>query len=102
MAVLFTSLLTIGLFLSSHSFAGDSPNTKHPVSAMLQKVTPAVVNIKAQIKILDFDTYLRLQKENQIPGVSNGDIPDKVTSTASGVIVDPNKGYNFNECTCGA
>lgn len=85
-------MLMIG-FINNASFASDSATSKHPSSAMLQKVTPAVVNIKAQIKILDFDTYLRLQKENQVPGMPNGEIPDKVTSTASGVIVDPNKGY---------
>jgi serine protease Do len=89
---LFASFFLMTWFINSNCFASDPSNQNHASSAMLQKVTPTVVNIKAQIKILDFDTYLRLQKENQLPGV-NGDIPDKVTSTASGVIVDAKKGY---------
>src|SRR5579863_4787970 len=89
---LFTALL-LGWLVYSYCFAVDTTNKTHTTSAMLQKVTPAVVNIKAQIKILDFDTYLRLQRENQLPAPINGDIPDKVSSTASGVIVDDKKGY---------
>ncbi len=72
----------------------NAPVQKSSTSAsMLQKVTPAVVNIKAQIKILDFDTFLRLQRENQLPPINSGEVPDKVVSTASGVIVDSTKGY---------
>lgn len=94
---LFVSFLFMGWLTCHTCFATSAPaptNPIHAVSTMLQKVTPAVVNIKAQIKILDFDTYLRLQRENQLPAIGNGDnIPDKITSTASGVIVDANKGY---------
>jgi serine protease Do len=71
----------------------SAPAKNNTSAAMLQKVTPAVVNIKAQIKILDFDTFLRLQRENQLPNAPRGEIPDKVTSMASGVIVDAKKGY---------
>lgn len=86
------SFLFIGWLINTVCLA--SPPTRNNTSAsMLQKITPTVVNIKAQIKILDFDTFLRLQKENQLPGVVNGEIPDKVVSTASGVIVDAKKGY---------
>lgn len=73
--------------------APNTPSTHSHTSSMLQKVTPAVVNIRAQIKILDFDTFLRLQKERQIQGGPNGQMPDTVISTASGVIVDAQKGY---------
>lgn len=87
------AILLLGWLVYLDCFAADATPKTHATSAMLQKVTPAVVNIKAQIKILDFDTYLRLQRENQLPAPINGDIPDKVSSTASGVIVDAKKGY---------
>jgi serine protease Do len=70
-----------------------SQPTNNSLAPLIQRVSPAVVNIRAQIKILDFNTYLRLQKEKQIQGNENGEIPDKVVSIASGVIVDIKKGY---------
>ncbi len=90
---LMTSFLLMGCLITANCFADETSIKNHASSAMLQKVIPTVVNIRAQIKILDFDTYLRLQKENQLPGITNGEIPDKVISTASGVIVDAKKGY---------
>ena len=49
------TVLLLGWLAYTCCFAVDTTNKTHATSAMLQKVTPAVVNIKAQIKILDFD-----------------------------------------------
>jgi Do/DeqQ family serine protease len=77
----------------THCFAAEAPGHTNAAPGMLKRVIPAVVNIKARIKILDFDTFLRLQKEKQIQGTMDGQMPDSFVSTASGVIVDSKKGY---------
>lgn len=62
------------------------------LAPMLQKALPAVVNIKADIKITDISMLNRLQQQRQAQGAT-GDIPDSVMSVGSGVIVDADKGY---------
>lgn len=70
-------------------FAGASP-PNNSLAPMLEKVLPAIVNIRAQVKIVDLNILNRLGKQrNQLP---NAPIPDKALSTGSGVIVDANKG----------
>ncbi|MCE3237252.1 MAG: degQ [Gammaproteobacteria bacterium] len=94
MALIKTGLWIV-LFLVNtvtHCFAAHTSDHDN-APGMLKRVIPAVVNIKARIKILDFDTFLRLQKEKQIQGTMDGQMPDSVVSTASGVIVDSKKGY---------
>lgn len=86
-ASLFVSL---GL-LTANCFAG-APSLAQGLAPMLQKVLPAVVNIRAQIKITDFATLERLQKERG-PAAADQPVPDQVLSIGSGVIVDANKGY---------
>ena len=69
--------------------------TDSSLAPMLQKVLPAVVNIRAQIKITDYNTLNRLQREqgNNPDNANKGVTPDKYISIASGVIVDADKGY---------
>lgn len=82
-------LLFFGLLFCLVCFA-DFP-TAISLAPMLQKVQPAVVNVKAQIRITNLDTYARLQRERQ--GMEEGPIPNKIQSIASGVIVNADKGY---------
>jgi Do/DeqQ family serine protease len=60
---------------------------------MIEKVSPSVVNVRAQIRVSDFETAMRLQKERQMKGNKNAQMPSKVVSVASGVIVDAVQGY---------
>jgi len=90
--------LVAGFLFSISGVCLPATSTSHPGNsksvAMLQKVLPAIVNIRAQIKI-DLQTLLRLQRERQRQGDTGGpvSVPDKIISDASGVIVDANKGY---------
>ena len=59
------------------------------LAPMLEKVLPAIVNIRAQIKITDISMLNKLQRQPN----ADGTIPDKILSVGSGVIVDANKGY---------
>jgi serine protease Do len=82
-------LLVLGGLFSTASFASGNPSVD--LAPMLQKVLPAVVNIRADLKITDFATLAELQKERG--NDPNAQIPDTVLSVASGVIVDAAKGY---------
>ena len=59
---------------------------------MLKKVLPAVVNIRADIKITDLVTLYRIHKEHG-GNLNTTELPDTYLSIASGVIVDADKGY---------
>jgi len=66
------------------------------LAPMLQRVLPAVVNIRTVIRITDVNTLLDIQKQQQQNAPNNAGqtpVPDKYTSVASGVIVDANNGY---------
>lgn len=76
--------------LSINCFA--SIPTHFSLAPMIEKASPAVVNIKAQIKVTDYETILKLQKQKKAQGTP-GPIPDTVVSVASGVIMDAQKGY---------
>jgi len=85
---------TLGLFLlggillfNSASFA--TIPTSPTLAPMLQKTLPAVVNIRAIIKLVGYDTMLQKQQQQQ----NQGPLPDKALSVGSGVIVDANNGY---------
>lgn len=64
------------------------------LAPMLQKILPSVVNIKAQIKITDFNTLQELAKQQskQTPD-SDKPLPNSFLSIGSGVIVDAKNGY---------
>ncbi len=87
------------------------------LAPMLQHVMPAIVNIKARIKITDFATLQQLEKENSANNNSNSSsgsssdnssnnpssnssqnsvqqpLPDSYTSLGSGVILNAKTGY---------
>jgi serine protease Do len=81
-------LFILGMLCGVNCYA--SAATDSSLAPMLEKVLPAVVNIRAQIKVMDFSTLNRLQREQND---KNGQVPDKFLSVASGVIVDAEKGY---------
>jgi serine protease Do len=69
-----------------------SPTPGSSLAPMLQSALPAVVNIRADIKITDLATLNRLLQERGTP-VNGGEVPDTFLSVASGVIVNADKGY---------
>lgn len=83
-----------GILLSLSCYAGI-PATNANLAPMLQKVLPAVVNIRAAIKITDLATLNRLQQERgaQPNNNPNAELPDTYLSVGSGAIVDADKGY---------
>jgi Do/DeqQ family serine protease len=84
--------ICLGLLLSLNCFASiPTTSTNSELAPMLQKALPAIVNIRADIKVTDLSTLNRLQQERGAAG--NGEIPDTYLSVASGVIVDAAKGY---------
>jgi serine protease Do len=89
--ILSTSMLFFLLLggLIKASFAA-LPNDS--LAPMLQKVLPAVVNVRAQIKITNPQTLAELQREQQQQG-QTGPLPDKALSVGSGTIVDAERGY---------
>lgn len=101
------SLLFI-LFTLSYSMASlaAAPLMENSLAPMLQKVLPAVVNIRAQIKVTDFNTLREIEKQQGRRGGSGNEgessssdqstdqsLPTTFVSVGSGVIVDANKGY---------
>jgi len=82
-------LFILSLIVSTHCFASYPGSSLAP---MLKKTLPAVVNIRAQIKIVDINTLNKLQQE-QAKSENGGEMPDKFISVASGVIVDAKQGY---------
>jgi serine protease Do len=62
------------------------------LAPILQKILPAVVNIRADIKITDLSVLFELQKQHNL-NMDRGALPDSIISVGSGVIVDANKGY---------
>ena len=63
------------------------------LSSVLQGVMPAVVNIRAKIKVTDFNTLQELQKRAGKSGNSDQPVPDTFMPIASGVMVDAKNGY---------
>lgn len=86
-----TTLLILSVWLLSFSAFASLP-TNFSLAPMIEKASPSVVNIRAQIKILDYETLTRLQKQKRVQG-GTGQIPDSMLSVGSGVIVDGTKGY---------
>ncbi len=85
-------LLTFCLCLGLNVYAETPPTTT--LAPMLKTVLPAVVNIKAMIKITDFNTWQALKKQQRSSNDDeNPNLPRVFTSVASGVIVDAKNGY---------
>ncbi|OGT45213.1 MAG: hypothetical protein A3E83_08055 [Gammaproteobacteria bacterium RIFCSPHIGHO2_12_FULL_41_20] len=79
--------------LASTSHAAGIPASTNTLAPLLQKALPAIVNIKAQIKVTDIDTLKELQKQRKREGDSGNLPPNVVVSVASGVIVEAKNGY---------
>lgn len=88
-------LLFVLLTIISPSLSLASVPIDNTLAPMLQKVLPAVVNIRAQIKITDFNMLRDLQKQRGDKPLDLNDqgFPDTFISVGSGVILDPNNGY---------
>jgi serine protease Do len=84
--------LTICLSWLACSYAFAAMPVNGSLAPMLQKALPAVVNIRADIKITDLSTLFQLQKQRGVD-LNNSVIPDTFLSVASGVIVNADKGY---------
>ena len=84
-----------GFLISTTSFAAGTLPASDSLAPMLEKVSPAIVNIKADIKVTDVNLLLELQKRSKSGGNNNNFDPNTATlvSVASGVIVDPQHGY---------
>ncbi|HEX4044335.1 MAG TPA: Do family serine endopeptidase [Gammaproteobacteria bacterium] len=112
-AIYFITLMFTLLFTSTSGLATTPVDTS--LAPMLQNVLPAVVNIKAQIKITDLNTLREIQRQQQGGGNRGGNNSDNdssnnnnnnndddqnsppvigtFTSVGSGVIVDAKNGY---------
>lgn len=91
------SFLIPSLLLLTSIASFSSTPIDNSLAPMLQNVLPAVVNIKAQIKITDVNTLRELQKQrgkrSQDENDNNIQLPKILASVASGVIVDAKNGY---------
>ena len=86
------AILLIASFTSSVSIAGAPVDNS--LAPILQTALPTVVNIRAKIKITDFNQLRELQKQqNKLDGNADQPVPDTFVSIASGVLVDAKNGY---------
>lgn len=86
---------TCMLLISTASFSATPP-IDASIAPMLKNVMPAIVNLRAQIKVTDFNTLREIikQRGGQDDDVkSDQPLPNTFTSVASGVIVDAKNGY---------
>lgn len=90
MRKIFLFFFLLGCVLSFSAYAGPPPLSLAP---MIEKASPAVVNIRAQKKASDLEIYMRMQKERSARNNKNTPIPKTMVSVGSGVIVDAAKGY---------
>lgn len=84
-------LAILTLLISQTALAAAAVDTN--LAPMLKIILPAVVNLRAQIKISDINTLMELQRQQKLRGQENQPIPQSVTSVGSGVIVDAKNGY---------
>ena len=91
----FISFFILATVLISQPLFAAAPPVEMTIAPILKKVLPAVVNIRAQIKVTDLSVLQELQKRNQNKeGQPNPSAPnDTFVSVGSGVVVDANNGY---------
>ena len=87
------SCLAVFLTLSLPTFASLPPNITSSLAPLLQRVLPSVVNIKAQLKITDFNVLKELQKRKKEQGGNDNTPSNMALSVGSGVIVNAENGY---------
>lgn len=94
------SIFTVTMLANAPSFATTPVDSS--IAPMLQQVLPAVVNIRAQIKVTDYNTMREIIKQrgnskeesnNNNNDNHDGSDPSTYVSVASGVIVDAKNGY---------
>lgn len=88
------SFITCALLCFCLSVRAETSMTTS-IAPMLQPVLPAVVNIRAQIRINDLNTWRELQKQRGNGNNNDDNSPASrvFVSIASGVIVDAKNGY---------
>lgn len=85
-------IITMSFCILANAHAANPIDTS--IAPMLKTVLPAVVNIRAQIKVTDLDTLREIIKQRKSNSEDNDNRdPSIFTSVASGVIIDANKGY---------
>lgn len=86
-------VMMLGFTFSCVGFSATTLDAS--LAPMLQKILPAVVNVRAQIKITDFATLQAILKQRtaQDQNAAQQPIPDTIISAASGIIVDAKNGY---------
>ncbi len=88
------TLLFIAILITSALARASSTPIESSLAPMLKTVMPAIVNIKAQIKITNYNVLRELEKRRAEQGDnSNQALSGIVSSVASGVIVDEKNGY---------
>lgn len=98
---LISCIILFSFQMITHSAAPAAAVSNDSLAPMLQKVLPAVVNIRAMFKATDITSLNKLQKEhgnkdkdnNEGGGPNNMGVPEKAVADDSGVIADANKGY---------
>lgn len=94
----FIRLISVWFFLiiSANSVLINSAWASIPMESsmapMLQKILPSIVNIRAQIKVTDYNVLKQMDKQREQSGDKNPP-SDKILSVGSGVIVNADKGY---------
>lgn len=82
-------------FMSLNCFSAGTPPAESSIAPMLQTILPAIVNIKAIIKVTDFNTLREIIKQRNSKDQDNSEqaLPTTFVSVGSGVIVEAKNGY---------
>lgn len=92
----YITLLTFSLCIIFSANLHASLPADFSIAPMLERVLPAIVNIKGQVKLSELDILretLKAQKEKTNKEEGLPTIPQNATSIGSGVIVDAKNGY---------
>lgn len=90
---IFSHFFILILLLTASNASLASPTLDQSLAPMLKRVTPAIVNIKAKIKITDFAMLYEILRQHQVSPQRFQSLPKFFNSTGSGVIVDAKNGY---------
>ncbi len=86
-------ILSLTLIFSANTFASSTP-IDSSLAPMLQNIMPAIVNVKAQIKVTNYNVLRELQKRRSEQGDNSNQAQSGiVVSVASGVVMDAKNGY---------
>jgi serine protease Do len=90
------AILSFFFILASYtavSMASTLPDNS--LAPMLKEVMPAIVNVRAQAKVSDYNLLreLQRQRDNEEGRKNSSPLPGAMVSIASGVIIDAKQGY---------